>query len=165
MKAYTKVITHKIMFVNFAAAASLGWRFFEGFFSPIFGAGLTGVFTYTSSPRLMRISLVQNSTTVRFGRNPQIFTQCQFIPIMRMKNINSLSTTSITDRQFLCPAPTTISKSLFYLSVGWQNTWLINRKELSWKLGLIGKFWVEVGIYWKILVWNTFEISGNADVI
>ena len=48
MKAYTKVITHKIMFVNFSAAASLlGWRFFEGFFLPIFGGGLTGVFTYT----------------------------------------------------------------------------------------------------------------------
>ena len=30
---------------------------------PIFGAGLTGVFTYTPSPLLMRISLVQNSTT------------------------------------------------------------------------------------------------------
>ena len=73
MKAYTKVITHKIMFVNFAAAASLlGWRFFEGLFLSIFGAGLTGVFTYTPSPRLMRISLVKNSTTVRFGRNPQI---------------------------------------------------------------------------------------------
>jgi hypothetical protein len=47
MKDYTKVITHKIMFVNFAAAASLlGWRFFEGLFLPIFGAGLAGVFTY-----------------------------------------------------------------------------------------------------------------------
>ena len=30
---------------------------------PIFGAGLTRVFTYTPSPLLMRISLVQNSTT------------------------------------------------------------------------------------------------------
>ena len=37
----------------------------------------------------------------------------------------------------------TISKSSFYLSVDWENTWLINRKELSWKLGLIGKFWFE----------------------
>ena len=63
------------------------------------------------------------------------------------------------------PGANTISKSSFYLSVDWENTWLINRKELSWKLGLIGKFWVEVGIYWKILVWNTFEISGNADVV
>ena len=63
------------------------------------------------------------------------------------------------------PGANTISKSSFYLSVGWKNTWLINRKELSWKLGLIWKFWLEVGIYWKILVWNTFEISGNADVV
>ena len=46
--------------------------------------------------------------------------------------------------------PNTNSKSSFYWSVCWENIMLINKKELSWKLGLIGKFWFET--YMKYLV-------------
>ena len=41
----------------------------EGISSKIFG-----VFVYTPGPRLMQIHLVQNSTSARFGKIPQILT-------------------------------------------------------------------------------------------
>ena len=41
----------------------------EGISSKIFA-----VFVYTPGPRLMRIHLVQNSTSAKFGESPEIFT-------------------------------------------------------------------------------------------
>jgi len=37
----------------------------------------------TPGPRIMRIHLVQYSTSARSGKNPQIFTYCKFIQLMR----------------------------------------------------------------------------------
>ena len=49
----------------------------------------------TPGPHLMRIHLVQNSISARFGKNPQILTQCKFIqlvgPIIHLVRILALS--------------------------------------------------------------------------
>ena len=37
----------------------------------------------TPGPRIMRIQLVRYSTSARSGKNPQVFTKCKFIQLVR----------------------------------------------------------------------------------
>ena len=40
----------------------------------------------TPGPRIMRIQLVQYSTSARSGKNPQIFTYCEFVHLVHTVN-------------------------------------------------------------------------------
>ena len=44
-------------------------------------------FTSTPGPRIMRIHLVRYSTSGMFEKNPQIYTYCEFIQLVQIKDI------------------------------------------------------------------------------